>query len=196
MRGLREKAFRSCDGLSILWNQAGGGIYCFGVSADALREMRERDRGQQKDGLPALRIQEKAGFLGGVGVRSHVRPAAGPALVHAPDCCYRQPYGRWHPHRNLNIHLGSDLGFYPSLGRITVWKSGSVENSLRSESRKDSRLITFVQFASFALCGMSRRSSCRWTTGVGDDDLLAATVLDRRYGGGPGLAVPRLHSDG
>ena len=30
---------------------------------------------------------------------------------------------------------------------------------------------------------------------VGDDDLLAATLQDHRYGGGPGLPVSRLHRD-
>ena len=33
------------------------------------------------------------------------------------------------------------------------------------------------------------------TSGVGDDDLLAAPVQNSRYGGGPGLAVFRLHGD-
>ena len=34
-----------------------------------------------------------------------------------------------------------------------------------------------------------------WPPGVGDDDLLAVAVQDSRYGGGPGLAVSRLHDD-
>ena len=34
-----------------------------------------------------------------------------------------------------------------------------------------------------------------WPPEVGDDDLLAATLQDRRYGGGPRLAVSRLHGD-
>ena len=42
---------------------------------------------------------------------------------------------------------------------------------------------------------MNRRSGCRWPPGVGDDDLIAAPVEDRRYGGGPGLAASRLHDD-
>ena len=42
----------------------------------------------------------------------------------------------------------------------------------------------------------NRRSECRWPPGVGEDDLATATVFDCRYGGGPGLAVPRLHDNG
>ena len=38
-------------------------------------------------------------------------------------------------------------------------------------------------------------SRFRWPPGVGDDDLLAAAFQDRRYGGGPGLPVSRLHRD-
>ena len=37
--------------------------------------------------------------------------------------------------------------------------------------------------------GIAPRSRCLWPPGVGDNDLLTATVQDRRYGGGPGLAV-------
>ena len=36
---------------------------------------------------------------------------------------------------------------------------------------------------------------CRWPPGVGDNDLLATTLKDSRYGGGPGLALSRLHDD-
>ena len=38
-------------------------------------------------------------------------------------------------------------------------------------------------------------SRCLWPSGVGDDDLIAAAVQDRCYGGGPGLAVSWLHGD-
>ena len=36
---------------------------------------------------------------------------------------------------------------------------------------------------------------CRWPPGIGDNDPTATTVQDSRYGGGPGLAVSRLHDD-
>ncbi len=39
-------------------------------------------------------------------------------------------------------------------------------------------------------------SRCRWPPpGVGDDNLLAATLQDRRYDGVPALAVFQLHGD-
>ena len=44
--------------------------------------------------------------------------------------------------------------------------------------------------------GRSWKSRFRKLPGIGDDNLTAATVQDRRYGGGPELAVSRLHDDG
>ncbi len=38
-------------------------------------------------------------------------------------------------------------------------------------------------------------SRCRWPSGVGEDDLFAAALQNRRYDGGPGLTVFQLHGD-
>ena len=35
----------------------------------------------------------------------------------------------------------------------------------------------------------------RWPPGVGDDDLFAATLQDRRFAGVPALSVCQLHGD-